>query len=169
MIKTFPIELVDIDGINEENLLYDDKDVPTVIERFKRAGIDALFLPHCNFGSENRVVRVAKALGVPVLLWGPRDDMPNEATGMRSRDTQCGLFATGKMLRRHNVKFTYLTIRHPEDNNKELLWHCGNFPYSMAKDQKKAYARDYWIAPSEKFGSCMWQIQSGDVTAAAST
>lgn len=350
-IRSFPVRLVDIDGINEENLLYDDKDIPAVIERFKNAGIDALFLPHCNFGSENRVARVAKALSVPVLLWGPRDEMPNAETGMRSRDTQCGLFATGKMLRRHNVKFTYLTnsplkskyfsekfdwflrvasvvkavkdlsilqistrpepfgtmiynegellerfgihvypitipdvvaemdrlieargaellsdaafireklapsakeegilkiaalkgamknfaarfgcravavqcwtalqdvtgimpclanalltdegipvacetdihgaitavmmqaatlnerpqffadltIRHPEDPNKELLWHCGNFPYSMAKDQSKAYARDYWIAPTERFGSCMWQIANGDVTVA---
>lgn len=25
------------------------------------------------------------------------------------------------------------TVRHPEDNNVELLWHCGPFPYSIRK------------------------------------
>lgn len=42
-----------------------------------------------------------------VLLWGPRDDAPLE-DGLRTRDTQCGLFATGKVLRRFNVPFTYI-------------------------------------------------------------
>ena len=37
-----------------------------------------ILLPHCNFGSENRVAQVAKALNVPVLLCGPRDDAPDE-------------------------------------------------------------------------------------------
>lgn len=350
-IKQFDIEVVDIDGINDENLLFGDRDVAPVIERFRAGKIDALFFPHCNFGSENRVAQVARALQVPVLLWGPRDDAPNAETGMRSRDTQCGLFATGKMLRRHNVKFTYLTntplesdyfkekfqkflavvsvvkalknlnilqistrpepfgtvmcnegellesynvhvypvaipdvtfamdrlleekgselletasyvkanispnakredilkisalklamkqlaakyncraiaiqcwtalqdvtrivpclanalltdegipvvcetdihgaitavmtqaatmnehsqffadltVRHPEEENAELLWHCGNFPYSMAKDKEKAYAGTYWINPSDKYGTCMWQIRNGDVTVA---
>lgn len=32
-----------------------------------------------------------------------------------------------------------LTIRHPENDNAELLWHCGPFPYSLkAKDSKAA-------------------------------
>ena len=25
------------------------------------------------------------------------------------------------------------TVRHPEDDNVELLWHCGPFPYSLCK------------------------------------
>lgn len=54
------------------------------------------------------MARVGKALGKPVLLWGPRDEAPLE-DGMRLRDTQCGLFATGKVLRRFNVPFTYVT------------------------------------------------------------
>ena len=36
-----------------------------------------------------------KNLDVPVLLWGPLDERP-EPNGVRLRDTQCGLFATGK-------------------------------------------------------------------------
>ena len=343
------VQIIDIDGINDENLLFEDKDIDTVIAKFREADIDALFLPHCNFGSENRVAQVAKAFNVPVLLWGPRDDKPDQATGLRSRDTQCGLFATGKVLRRHGINFTYLTntaleseyfkekftkflrvasvvksmknlnilqistrpeafcsvicnegellekfnihiypitlteicaemdsviaqngedykqtaeflsatickgqsadgisktaalkvamknmaqryrcravaiqcwnalqdmihimpclanallsdegipvvcetdihgaisavmnqavtfnkksqffadltVRHHEDDNMELLWHCGNFPYSMAKNKDKAYAGDYWIAPTGNFGTCMWEIEDGDVT-----
>ena len=348
-ISQYDVEIIDIDGINSENLLYQDCDIETVIKRFKENEVDAIFFPHCNFGSENRVAQVAKALNVPVLLWGPRDDEPDQTTGLRKRDTQCGLFATGKVLRRHNIEFTYLTntalesdyfkekfqkflqvvnvvkslkdlrilqistrpeafcsvicnegellekfnvhvypvtlndlyvemnriieengeeykntvafikneiskngndegisktaamkiamknlavqyrcravaiqcwnslqdithimpclanallsddgipvacetdicgaitavmaqaatmdtkpqffaditIRHHEEENKELLWHCGVFPYSMAKNKETAYAGEYWILPTKKFGTCMWQIENGDLT-----
>lgn len=107
-LEKFPVDIVDLDGINEEKLLFDDRDIGTVIDRFTAEKVDAVFFPHCNFGSENRVAQVARALQVPVLLWGPRDDAPNEE-GFRSRDSQCGLFATGKVLRRHKIPFTYLT------------------------------------------------------------
>ena len=104
----FNVDIVDLEGINEEKLLFSDSDIEKVIERFSSEKVDAVFFPHCNFGSENRVSQVAKALNVPVLIWGPRDDYP-DSDGLRSRDSQCGMFATGKVLRRHNVKFTYLT------------------------------------------------------------
>jgi L-fucose isomerase-like protein len=103
------IEIVDLEGINEEGLLYNDNiSADAIIRRFRDAGVDAVFFPHCNFGTEDTVARVGKALGKPVLLWGPRDEAPLE-DGMRLRDTQCGLFATGKVLRRFNVPFTYVT------------------------------------------------------------
>lgn len=70
--------------------------------------MDGLLLAHCNFGTEYVCARLAKRLGVPVLLWGPLDERP-EADGTRLRDTQCGLFATGKVLRRFQIPFTYLT------------------------------------------------------------
>jgi L-fucose isomerase-like protein len=103
------IDIVDLEGINEEGLLYNDNiSAEVIIRRFRDAGVDAVFFPHCNFGTEDTVARVGKALGKPVLLWGPRDEAPLE-NGMRLRDTQCGLFATGKVLRRFNVPFTYVT------------------------------------------------------------
>ena len=349
--KFVDVVVIDIVGIYVESLLFQDCDIEKVIKRFKENEIDALFIPHCNFGSENRVSQVAKALNVPVLLWGPRDEEPDQITGLRTRDTQCGLFATGKVLRRHNVKFTYLTntaleseyfnerfqkflqvasvvksmkdlrilqistrpeafcsvmcnegellekfnvhvypvtlndlymemnriidengeeyqdtlkfirtyisksgnddgviktaamkcamknlaqqfrcravaiqcwnslqdithimpclanallsdegipvvcetdingaitavmtqaatmnknpqffadltVRHHEKENLEMLWHCGVFPYSMAKNKENAYAGEHWILPSKAFGTCMWQIENGDVTIA---
>ena len=39
---------------------------------------------------------------------GPLDERPDE-NGVRLRDTQCGLFATGKVLRRFRIPFTYMT------------------------------------------------------------
>ena len=102
------VELVDIDDINSEGLLYDDKDVLPILEKFKKEQVDGLFVPHCNFGTEYVVARLARELGKPVLLWGPRDERPNE-NGIRLRDSQCGLFATGKVLRRFQVPFTYMT------------------------------------------------------------
>lgn len=113
------VEFVDIDDINEEGLLYNDKDLPKIVEKFNQAGVDGLFLPHCNFGTEYVCARLAKTLNVPVLLWGPRDERPDE-NGIRLRDSQCGLFATGKVLRRFQVPFTYLTncrLTDPEFEN----------------------------------------------------
>ena len=47
-------------------------------------------------------------------MWGPRDECPDEK-GIRLRDSQCGIFATGKVLRRFRVPFTYLTNCNLED------------------------------------------------------
>lgn len=102
------IDFVDITDINEEGLLYDDQDVEKIAEKFEKEGVDGLMLAHCNFGTEYVCARLAKRLGLPVLLWGPLDERP-EPDGVRLRDTQCGLFATGKVLRRFRVPFTYLT------------------------------------------------------------
>ena len=107
-LEELGISFVDIDDINEEGLLYDEKDRLKIVEKFKAEKIDGLFLPHCNFGTEYECARLAKDLNVPVLLWGPLDERPDEK-GIRLRDTQCGLFATGKVLRRFRVPFTYMT------------------------------------------------------------
>ncbi len=347
-IQGLDAQVVDIDGINEEGLLYEERHVDPLVRRFKDEQVDALFFPHCNFGTEDLVAKVAKAMGVPVLLWGPRDDSPL-ADGIRTRDSQCGLFATGKVLRRFRIPFTYLnncrldssyfsdgygkflaaanvvkefqrlrvlqistrptgfwsvivnenellekfgiqlypvtleelvekarhienrkpedfvetygyfkgningkyseekikrvialkcavkalaadyscnaaaiqcwtslqamygvmpclanslladeglpcacetdihgaisaimlqaacmnekphffgdiTVRHPEAPNTELLWHCGPFPFSLAKDKSKASVGDHWILPQGDFGTCEWEIKGGDIT-----
>ena len=107
-IEGWGAELVDIDDINEEGLLWNDRYVEPVVKKFKAADVDGVFFPHCNFGSEHNCGKVAKAVGKPALLWGPRDDAPLP-NGDRSRDSQCGLFATGKVLRRFGVPFTYIT------------------------------------------------------------
>lgn len=107
-LRELGVDFVDITDINDEGLLFDDADMWRIAEKFKAEKIDGLFLPHCNFGTEYVCARLAKELNVPVLLWGPLDERP-ESNGVRLRDTQCGLFATGKVLRRFQVPFTYMT------------------------------------------------------------
>ncbi len=106
-LRALGVDFVDIDDIASDGLLHDDKDRILIEEKFKNAKIDGLFVPHGNFGTEYEVARLAKALNVPVLLWAPRDERP-DANGIRQRDSQCGVFATGKVLRRFQVPFTYL-------------------------------------------------------------
>lgn len=101
------IDYVDIKELNEDGLLYDDEGVELISEKFKKEKIDGLFVANENFGNEWAVARLAKKLDVPVLLWGPRDEHPAE-DGSRLRDSQCGLFAIGKVLRRFRVPFTYI-------------------------------------------------------------
>ncbi len=106
-LQSLEMDYVGLDWLNEEGLLYDPTDAEEVAERFRREGVDAVFAAHCDFGQEVAVGRVCKALRKPILLWGPRDEAPGPA-GERERDTQCGLFATGKLLRRLGLPFTYV-------------------------------------------------------------
>lgn len=99
-------EFLDIDFLNEEGLLYLESDCDKVAEYFRAQQIDALFIVNCNFGQETCAGAVAKQLKVPALLWGPRDR--NFSAGIRYTDTQCGLFAISKQLRRNGVKFSYI-------------------------------------------------------------
>ena len=48
-IKEFDIEIVDIEGINSEGLLYDSEvDIKAVIKRLRDAEVDAVCFPPCN-------------------------------------------------------------------------------------------------------------------------
>ena len=113
-LRKMGVEFVDIDDISSDGLLHDDNDRMKIAQKFKAAKVDGLFFPHTNFGTEYEVARLAKEMGLPVLLWGPRDERP-DTNGVRLRDSQCGLFATGKVLRRFRVPFTYLCNCNLED------------------------------------------------------
>lgn len=101
-------KIVDIDEVCEDGFLIHEKDVPAVADYFMRQKVDAVFIAHCNFGSEEVVGKLGKALGKPVLLWGPRDGSPPPDRMPRQTDTQCGLFASSKILLRLGVPFTYI-------------------------------------------------------------
>ena len=114
-LRTFEdLEIVNLDSINDEGLLYDVADAEKAAKLFIEKGVDCVFVPHCNFGSEEAVAKLCRAVGKPVLVWGPRDDSPDE-NGDRLRDTQCGLFATTKVLMQFGVKFTYIRNCRMED------------------------------------------------------
>jgi len=61
--------------------------------------------------------------------------------------------------------FADVTVRHPSNDNAELLWHCGNFPYSLAKDPSAAVAgRSRYH--NDTYGIGEWELKEGDLTIA---
>ncbi len=100
-------EFTDLEWLNDYGCLYKTSDADRVCEYLKQQKVDAIFIINCNFGNEEACGRVAKELGVPVLLWGPQD-MVFEPDGLRYTDSQCGLFAISKQLRRYKVPFSYI-------------------------------------------------------------
>jgi len=106
-LKEWGVDFVNLDSLNKEGLLYSNLDAGKATKIFKDADVDAVFAPHVNFGTESAVAKLAKAIGKPFLLWGPRDETPLK-DGSRLRDTQCGLFATSKILMRLGVPFSYI-------------------------------------------------------------
>lgn len=113
-VGSYGVEYINLDFLNEEGLIFNGSDVDRVAARFIAEKIDAVFAPHCNFGTEDAVAKLAKKLDIPLLLWGPQDDEPSPE-GYRLRDTQCGLFATSKVLTRCGVPFSYITNCSMED------------------------------------------------------
>jgi L-fucose isomerase-like protein len=107
-LKANGVDYVNLDFLNEEGLLFRGADAEKVVERFRELKVDALFAPHCNFGTEDAVAKVAQKLAVPLLLWGPRDEAPEPGLN-RTRDSQCGLFATSRVLKTFGVTFSYIT------------------------------------------------------------
>jgi L-fucose isomerase-like protein len=107
-LKANSVDYVNLDFLNDEGLIFRGQDAEAVVDHFRAMKVDALFAPHCNFGTEDAVAKVAKKLGVPLLLWGPRDEAPEPGQN-RTRDSQCGLFATSRVLKTFGVAFTYIT------------------------------------------------------------
>ena len=85
------VEIVDIDDISENGICWNMDDTRRIIEKFRTAGIDALFIPFCDFGEEQVAAAIASGFHLPVLIWGARDERPNNDIS-RGRDTQCGMF-----------------------------------------------------------------------------
>jgi L-fucose isomerase-like protein len=113
-MKAKGVDFVNLDFLNDEGLIFLGSDAEKVADHFQAMKVDALFAPHCNFGNEEAVAKVAKKLGVPLLLWGPRDEAPVPGQ-TRKRDSQCGLFATSRVLKTFGVRFTYITNSAVED------------------------------------------------------
>ncbi len=109
LCRGLDVEVLDIAWLNDEGLLVDPLDVGKVADYFTQKKIDALFVPFCNYGTEEAVAALGAKMKVPFLLYGPRDEAP-PAGGDRIRqtDTQCGMLPGSKALLRANVPFTYI-------------------------------------------------------------
>jgi L-fucose isomerase-like protein len=106
-LKCWDIEFVNIDSVNKEGLLYERAHAARAAQLFKQANVDAIFAPHVNFGTEEVVCQLAREVGKPILIWGPRDEAPLP-DGTRLRDTQCGMFATANVLKKYGVNFSWI-------------------------------------------------------------
>ncbi len=106
-LGAWDVDFVGLDGVIPDGLIRSHDHVEAAVRHFAGQGVDALFLPHCNFGTEGAAALIARDLGVPTLLWGPRDEAPL-ADGTRLRDSLCGLFATSKVLGKLGVPFSYI-------------------------------------------------------------
>lgn len=133
-LKAFGVDYVNLDSLNGEGLIFNGLDADRAADIFIRAGVDAIFAPHCNFGTEDAVDKVAARVGKPLLVWGPQDDAPSP-DGYRLRDTQCGMFATTKVLNRFGVPFTYITNCALEDP----LFETGFFNFLSSAAVVKAF------------------------------
>jgi L-fucose isomerase-like protein len=113
-LRDWKVEFVNIDAVTPEGLLFERRDAAAATELFRRENVDAVFSPHVNFGTEEVVSQVARDVGKPFLLWGPRDESPLP-DGSRLRDTQCGLFATANVLKKYRVPFSYIVNSRLDD------------------------------------------------------
>jgi L-fucose isomerase-like protein len=101
------VRYVTLDGVLPDGMVRDQGHVDPAVRYFEDQRIDALFIPHCNFGTEGAAAMIARQCRVPVLLWGPRDDAPL-ADGTRLRDSLCGMLATSGVLHKLRVPFSYI-------------------------------------------------------------
>jgi len=106
-LTAWGVRYTDLEDVLPDGMVRDQAQVDAAVSHFQAAGIDALFMPHCNFGTEGAVGMLGRRLGVPVLLWGPRDEAPLP-DGTRLRDSLCGLFASSKVLHSLRIPFTYI-------------------------------------------------------------
>ena len=108
------VELIDIDDVVENGIAFTTANAMAAIEKFRKAGIEALFIPFCDFGEETVAAEIAAAFHLPTLIWGSRDEQPN-TDAVRWRDTQCGMFAATKVLQRYGITYSYIFNCDTED------------------------------------------------------
>jgi L-fucose isomerase-like protein len=65
------------------------------------------------------------------------------------------------------IFFADLTIRHPENDNAELLWHCGNFPVILRDEQSPTCScGEHFLMEGHRQGAGEFLIKGGPLTIA---
>ena len=63
------------------------------------------------------------------------------------------------------IFFADLTIRHPDNDNAELLWHCGNFPPSLKDENSETSSCGRHFIMEGGFPGCgEFRIKDGPIT-----
>lgn len=108
------VEYVTIEDAVPNGIIREMAHVAPAVKALKEQGAGALFIPHCNFGTEGAAGMIAREMNLPTLLWAPRDEAPLE-DGARLRDSLCGCFATARVLKLMNVCFEYIENCYVDD------------------------------------------------------
>ena len=118
LLQNQAIPYISVDPVVSDGIVRSDTDARAVIDYLQSLPSgrqpDGLFMPHCNFGTETAVGAIGRAMGLPVLLWGPRDGQPLQ-DGSRLRDSLCGILASSKVLQNNRVAFTYIENCDPHE------------------------------------------------------
>ncbi len=101
------VSFVDSKGLGCNDMIFDEKSADEMIARLKQEKVDALMFINCNFGNEEVVTEIARALDKPILLWAPLDE-EYTSEGVRTTDSQCGLFGMARQLQRYRIPFSHL-------------------------------------------------------------
>ncbi len=109
------LTFADLTGLNAVQTLYAETDVDAAAELLRAAKVDAVLIINCNFGNEEAAAQLARAVGRPVLIWAPADDV-FEPDGMRYTDSQCGIFGVSRQLQRTNIPFSFIETCAVEDD-----------------------------------------------------
>ena len=113
-LDSMGVRYAGIDGIVADGIIRSYEDVAPAVKYMRAQDVDCVFMPHCNFGTESAAGLIGQKMGVPVLLWGPKDHAPLP-DGTRLRDTLCGILASSKVLGKLGVPFTYIENCELED------------------------------------------------------
>ena len=68
-LRELGVDYVDIEEAVPDGLVRSKDQAAAVVAYLKEKQVDALFMPHCNFGTEDATGITARELDVPVLLW----------------------------------------------------------------------------------------------------
>ena len=148
------VAFVNSRGIGINDLVFDDNSAAEVIDRFKSEKVDAVFIINCNFGNEEAAADIAKALGVPVLLWAPLDD-EYYVDGMRPTDSQCGLFGVSRQMQRLHIPFSHLPCCRVESDEFKEGFKSFVRVACMVKNFKGLRVGQIGLRPAP-FYSVMW-------------
>ena len=59
-LRRWQVSWVDLEGVLPDGMVRDQKHVEPAVWYFQDKRIDALFIPHCNFGTEGAAAMIAK-------------------------------------------------------------------------------------------------------------
>ncbi|MCL4416944.1 MAG: hypothetical protein M1365_09650 [Actinobacteria bacterium] len=143
----------------EEDKLENIVSLKEAIKRLKESDNISAFSIQC-WTSLNEIYGIVPCLANSLLF--------DEGIPVVCESDICGsvsaLIAQSASFGQNKVIFADITNRHPENDNGELLWHCGPFPTSLKKKDLKGKILCHSILNNAPAGICSFEIEGGDIS-----